>query len=130
MHYFEYRRRKLYCEDVPIEEIAKEVGTPVYVYSGKTLMRHYEVFDSSFADIPHIVCYSVKANSNISIIRLFASLGSGVDIVSGGGALQEPEGRRSAAKNRVLRRWEEGLGNQPFSREGHSDVQRRVVGRT
>ncbi len=84
MHYFEYRKRKLYCEDVPVEDIVREVGTPVYIYSGKTLTRHYEVFDGSFADIPHLVCYSVKANSNISIIKLFSSLGSGVDIVSGG----------------------------------------------
>ncbi|RMG60675.1 MAG: diaminopimelate decarboxylase [Deltaproteobacteria bacterium] len=84
MHYFEYRKRKLYCEDVPVEEIIREVGTPVYIYSARTLARHFRVFDASFGDISHLVCYSVKANSNISIIKLFANLGSGVDIVSGG----------------------------------------------
>ncbi len=84
MDYFRYVRNRLFCEDVPVEEIARETGTPVYIYSAATMKRHFEVFDSAFDDIPHFVCYSVKANSNISIIKLFGSLGGGVDIVSGG----------------------------------------------
>lgn len=84
MNFFAYRKNSLYCEDVPVGEIAREVGTPAYIYSLATLRRHFQVFDSAFDDIPHFVCYSVKANSNISIIKVFANMGSGVDIVSGG----------------------------------------------
>jgi diaminopimelate decarboxylase len=84
MNFFAYRKNSLYCEDVPVGEITREVGTPAYIYSLATLRRHFQVFDSAFDDIPHFVCYSVKANSNISIIKVFANMGSGVDIVSGG----------------------------------------------
>jgi len=84
MNFFSYRDEKLYCEEVSVEKIAKEVGTPVYIYSRRTLERHFREFDEPFQEIPHITCYSIKANSNIGIISLFASLGSGADIVSGG----------------------------------------------
>jgi len=67
-----------------LRRIAEEVGTPVYVYSHATLLHHYRVFDGAFSDIPHVTCFSVKANSNIAILRLLGSLGGGVDIVSGG----------------------------------------------
>lgn len=67
-----------------MRRIAEEVGTPVYVYSHATLLHHYRVFDGAFSDIPHVTCFSVKANSNIAILRLLGSLGGGVDIVSGG----------------------------------------------
>jgi len=85
MHHFALNRQgKLCCEDYPLEEIARQVGTPVYVYSHATLERHFKVFDEAFAFIPHIVCYSMKANSNGSVVRTFARLGGGADIVSGG----------------------------------------------
>ncbi|NIS73843.1 MAG: diaminopimelate decarboxylase [Deltaproteobacteria bacterium] len=84
MNFFAYRKNSLYCEDVPVKDIVREVGTPAYIYSLATLRRHFQVFDRAFDDIPHFVCYSVKANSNISIIKVFANMGSGVDIVSGG----------------------------------------------
>lgn len=84
MHHFQYRGNELYCEDVPVRAIADDVGTPCYIYSCATLSRHFNVFDTSFKDVPHIICYSVKANSNIAILKLFGSLGAGVDIVSGG----------------------------------------------
>jgi len=84
MHNFSYRKSELYAEDVPLHQIAKEVGTPCYVYSQATLTRHFKVFDEAFAEVPHLTCYSVKANSNIAIIRLMTSMGGGVDIVSGG----------------------------------------------
>lgn len=84
MHHFEYRRDRLFCEDVPVEKIVKDVGTPAYIYSLATLRRHFTIFDQAFKDMPHFVCYSVKANSNISIIKAFSNMGSGVDIVSGG----------------------------------------------
>jgi diaminopimelate decarboxylase len=84
MHHFEYRGGELYCEQVPLQRISEEVGTPVYIYSEQTLRRHVRVFDEAFRDVPHLICYAVKANSNINILRLFAELGLGFDIVSGG----------------------------------------------
>jgi diaminopimelate decarboxylase len=84
MHDFEYRHGELYCESVAIERIAKEVGTPCYVYSHATLSRHYRAFDGAFQSVPHIVAFAMKANSNLAILRLMAKEGSGADIVSGG----------------------------------------------
>ncbi len=84
MNYFLYRGEKLYCEEVPVDKIANEVGTPVYIYSRRTLERHFREFDEPFKDIPHLTCYSVKSNSNITVISVFAALGGGADIVSGG----------------------------------------------
>ena len=84
MHNFEYRDGELYCEQVPVSQIAKEVGTPCYVYSHATLIRHFRAYDSAFKNIPHIVAFAMKANSNLAILRLMAKEGGGVDIVSGG----------------------------------------------
>ena len=84
MHYFDYRSGNLHCEDVPLEKIADEVGTPAYIYSEQTLLRHVRVFDQAFQTIPHLICYAVKANSNINLLRRFAQWGTGFDIVSGG----------------------------------------------
>jgi diaminopimelate decarboxylase len=84
MNHFNYQGGELCAEDVPLEKLAAEVGTPCYVYSSATLRRHYRVFDEAFAAAPHLVCYSVKANSNLAVLRLFAREGCGFDIVSGG----------------------------------------------
>ncbi len=84
MHYFEYREGELFAEGVPIRRIAREVGTPAYIYSLATLRRHYRVFDQAFARIPHFVCFAMKANSNLAVLRVFAKEGSGFDIVSAG----------------------------------------------
>ena len=84
MNHFEYRNGEMFAEEVPLKRIAKDVGTPAYVYSLATLKRHYEVFDQAFAKVPHIVCFSVKANSNLALLRAFAKQGSGFDSVSGG----------------------------------------------
>ena len=84
MHNFEYRQGELHCEQVPISQIVKEVGTPCYIYSHATLTRHYRVYESAFKNIPHIIAFAMKANSNLAILRLMAKEGSGVDIVSGG----------------------------------------------
>ena len=84
MHNFAYKENNLYCEDVDVEKIAAQVGTPLYLYSCATLERHFSVFDGAFAAVPHLICYSVKACSNIALLRLFARLGAGVDVVSGG----------------------------------------------
>jgi diaminopimelate decarboxylase len=84
MNYFNYQNDQLFCEEVPVAEIAREVGTPFYLYSHRTLRNHFRVFDEAFAEVPHIVCFSVKANSNTAILRLFIREGGGVDLVSGG----------------------------------------------
>jgi diaminopimelate decarboxylase len=84
MHNFEYRQGELYCEQVPVSQIAKQVGTPCYIYSHATLTRHIRAYDSAFKNIPHLIAFAMKANSNLAILRLMAKEGSGVDIVSGG----------------------------------------------
>ena len=84
MNHFEYRNGEMFAEEVPLKRIAREVGTPAYVYSLATLKRHFKVFNEAFAKVRHIVCFSVKANSNLALLRAFAKEGSGFDIVSGG----------------------------------------------
>jgi diaminopimelate decarboxylase len=84
MHDFVYRQGELYCEEVPLSRIAKELGTPFYVYSHATLIRHFRALDSAFQHVPHIIAFAMKANSNLAILRLMAREGSGADIVSGG----------------------------------------------
>lgn len=84
MHEFKYRDNELYCEDVPVSKIAGEIGTPFYLYSFKTLRNHYRVFESSFSEIPHIISFAVKANSNLAILNILAREGCGADIASGG----------------------------------------------
>jgi diaminopimelate decarboxylase len=84
MHHFHYRDGDLYCEEVPVAAIAGEVGTPFYLYSHATLTRHLRVFDEAFRDIPHLICFAVKANGNLAILKLFADMGGGADVVSGG----------------------------------------------
>lgn len=84
MNHFEYKNNTLFCESVSVASIAEAVGTPFYLYSTATLRRHFEAFDGSFSDISHITCFAVKSCSNLSILRLFAGMGGGADIVSGG----------------------------------------------
>lgn len=84
MHHFKYRGDQLYCEDVSIREVAEKIGTPFYLYSKSTLERHYLAFEKSLKGTSHRICYSVKANSNLAVLAIFARLGSGFDIVSGG----------------------------------------------
>ena len=84
MNHFTYRNGEMFAEEVALKRIAQEVGTPAYVYSLATLQRHFKVFDQAFAKAKHIVCFSVKANSNLALLRAFAKQGSGFDIVSGG----------------------------------------------
>ena len=82
MDHFNYRDNHLYVEDIPVASIAKEYGTPCYIYSRSTLERHWNAFNDAFSEHDHLVCYAVKANSNLAILNLFARLGSGFDIVS------------------------------------------------
>ncbi len=84
MHDFTYLNDELYCEGAAVKEIAAAVGTPFYLYSAHTLQNHFKVFDGAFEGIKHLTCFSVKANSNLAVLRLIAGLGGGFDIVSGG----------------------------------------------
>jgi len=84
MHHFQYVNGEMCCEGVRVEDIADRVETPFYLYSHATLTRHFNAFDQAFDGIDRLVCYSAKANSSQAILRLFANLGSGLDIVSGG----------------------------------------------
>ena len=84
MHHFAYRNGVLHAEGVDLISLAEAVGTPFYCYSTQTLERHYRVFADAFADVPAMVCYAVKANSNQAVIATLARLGAGADVVSGG----------------------------------------------
>jgi diaminopimelate decarboxylase len=84
MHHFQYQDGQLYAEDVRIESIASSVATPFYLYSSATLERHYDVFKESFGSLDTLICYAVKANSNLSVIETLARKGAGADVVSGG----------------------------------------------
>jgi diaminopimelate decarboxylase len=109
---FTYRTRRgllrtkgplmLQCEDIPLTKLADKFGTPLYVYSSGTISAHHLAFDLAFRDIPHTICYSVKANSNLSILRLLARKGCGFDVVSGGELERVMTADRRAAKKVVF----------------------------
>ncbi len=84
MHLFNYKNGTLFCEDVPIPQITEKVGTPFYLYSKNTLLRHYQRLEESLAGIDHIICYAIKANPSLAICKVMADAGSGAEIVSGG----------------------------------------------
>lgn len=84
MDHFQYRDGALFAEDVPMSEIAAQVGTPVYVYSTATLLRHFKLFDEALEGMDHLVCYAMKANSNQAVLQTLAQAGAGMDVVSGG----------------------------------------------
>ena len=125
MDHFIYRGGVLHAEDVPLPEIAAAVGTPVYVYSAATLTRHYRVFQEALAGIDHLICYAVKANSNLAVLALMGSLGAGMDVVS------EGEYRRAQAAGvpgeRIVfsGRRQDPRGDAAGARGRHPAVQRR-----
>jgi diaminopimelate decarboxylase len=84
MHHFHYLGNKLYCEGVSVETLAKKFGTPLYVYSQRTFTDHFQKLDQAMSGVDHLVCFAVKSNSNLAVLRTLADLGSGFDIVSGG----------------------------------------------
>ena len=100
--------RELHAESIPLARLAQRFGTPLYVYSGTTIRERYRIFDEAFREIPHTVCYSVKANSNLSILRMLAKLGSGFDIVSGGELERVLTVEKKAGENVVF----SGVGKQ------------------
>ena len=84
MHDFRYVGTKLFCEDVAVEALAEKFGTPLYIYSQHTLTDHFRKLDASLASLDHLICFAMKANSNLSVMRVLANLGSGFDVVSAG----------------------------------------------
>lgn len=84
MNYFDYQAGTLHAENVPVDKIAEQYGTPVYIYSRTALENHWKAFDEAFSAYPHLVCYAVKANSNLAVLNVLAKQGSGFDIVSMG----------------------------------------------
>jgi len=84
MHHFSYKSGTLHAEDVNLQELANEVGTPFYCYSTATLERHFQVLDQAFKDADHLICYAMKANSNQAVLKTMAALGAGMDVVSEG----------------------------------------------
>src|ERR1700753_1874163 len=108
MHHFDYRHGVLHAEGVNLVELAPPVGTPFYCYSTATLERHYRVFAGAFADVPSLVCYAVKANSNQAVLRTLAKLGAGRDGVSEG-ELRRPRAAGVAADKITF----SGVGKTP-----------------
>ena len=84
MDYFHYQSGQLYAEEVPVRELAEKFGTPLWIYSKRTMLHHYNQLVQAFAELDPLVCYSVKANSNLGVLRVMAEAGSGFDVVSGG----------------------------------------------
>src|SRR5215468_9934503 len=103
---FEYVNGELYCARLPLRQLGEKYSTPLYVYSARAIRERYRTFDLAFRGIPHTICYSVKANSNLSILRFLARLGAGFDIVSGG----ELERVRLAKKKAVSKVVFSGVG--------------------
>ena len=98
---FIYKQNELNCEDVPISALVKKYETPLYVYSAAAIRERYHIMDRAFRGVPHTICYSVKANSNLSVLRLLAKLGAGFDIVSGG-ELERVKAAQKKALNKVV----------------------------
>jgi diaminopimelate decarboxylase len=84
MHHFHYKNNQLHCEDIDLGSLSKSVKTPFYCYSRATLERHYRVFHDAFADVPSLICFAMKANSNQAVLKTLAQLGAGMDVVSEG----------------------------------------------
>lgn len=84
MDYFNYRNRELFCEDIPVAELAAKYGTPLWIYSRRTLLHHLKQIQTAFAEVEPVICYSVKANSNLGILKVMQEAGSSFDVVSGG----------------------------------------------
>lgn len=132
MDYFNYQQGRLYAEEVDLAGLAQQYGTPAYVYSRATIERHWRAFDAAMAGVEHLVCYAVKANSNLAVLNLMARLGSGFDIVSLGelerviAAGGDPHkvvfsgvGKRSSEIRRALE-----LGIYCFNVESESELER------
>ena len=126
MHHFDYRNGVLHAEAVNLADLAQAVGTPFYCYSTATLERHYRVFAGAFADVPSLVCYSVKANSNQAVIATLAKLGAGADVVSGGELKRALAAGVPRGQDHVLRHRQDRCRACDGARRERSLRQRRV----
>lgn len=99
---FVYRNRKLHCESAEMSRLAAQYGTPLYVYSATSIQQRFQKFDAAFEKHPHTICYSVKANSNLAILKMLAKMGAGFDVVSGGELERVMRADKSAAKRAVF----------------------------
>ena len=116
----------LYCEGVPLSEIARSVGTPTYVYSHAALENAYRELDEAFSSLDHLVCYAVKANGNLAVLRSLASFGAGADIVSGRRVVPGDAGRLRPEESRFRRGRQDRKRAYGGSRGTHTALQRRV----
>ena len=112
-----------------MRELARRFGTPLYVYSARTLRRHFRVFDEAFAGTDHLICYAMKALSNLSILKLFASMGSGFDIVSVGEMMRCLRAGADPRKIVFSGGRQDRRGNRGRARSRYPDDQRRVARR-
>ena len=99
---FEWRRGELHCERLPLAALAERYGTPLYCYSQTAIRERYRTFDKAFHGVSHTICYSVKANSNLSLLKMLAGMGCGFDVVSGGELERVLVADRKSAKNVVF----------------------------
>ena len=111
MERFHYRDGQLYCEEIPVAELADQFGTPLYVYSQKAILETLEALRNAFAEVDPLVCYSVKANSNLGILKVMAEHGSGFDVVSGGRLYRVQLAGGRAEQDGVRRRRQDRRGD-------------------
>src|SRR5271154_3951306 len=116
MHDFRYVGKKLFCEGVDVETLARKFGTPLYVYSQRTLTDHFQKLNRALAPLDHLVCFAMKSNSNLAVLRTLADLGGGFDIVSGGELQRVIAAGGGPRQNRFSRGGENHAGKQIATR--------------
>ena len=126
----EYRDQTLYLEELPLADIARREGTPSYVYSRAAILDRFQAYDRAFGDVAHKVCFAVKANSNLSILKLLAEAGAGFDIVSGGELFRALKAGADPADHHFLRRRQDFAGDRFRARAPNQKLQLRVRART
>ncbi len=129
MDHFHYRDGQLYCEETPVAALAGRFGTPLYVYSKATLLGQLKAVQAAFAEVDPLVCYSVKANSNLGVLKVLAAHGGGFDVVSGGELFRVRLRRGRAGQDGLRRGRQDRRGDQGGPGGGRPDVQRRERGR-
>ena len=130
MHHFAYRDGVLHAEDIALPALAEKVETPFYCYSAATIRRHFTVFAKAFDGLDALVCYAMKANSNQAVLTLLASLGAGMDVVSGGELARALKAGREPGKNHLLRRRQDRAGDRGGAGRRYFLLQRRIRART
>ena len=129
MNHFQYRDGVLYAEDVPVSEIANRHGTPCFIYSRATLIRHFHAYEDALSDIPHLICYGMKANSNLAVLQLLAKRGRWLRYRVGRGTRTSHQGRWGSPQNCVLWSWQTTPRNPKSAGGWYSLLQRRVARR-